>query len=174
MLFVIAGLLTLECLKISANKIQLKDKIVFLLFASLLFFMSCDEIARFHEVVPELLTNYLGLKDANPFNYHPWVMLGGPFLIILFLSCFIIFGRLLAMHKKSLLLLYFGGISIITGGVLVEGLITFLEPEKYPLLWTASIFVEENLEMVGSLLISYSLLIWRDREMGLKSPALIK
>jgi hypothetical protein len=171
MLFVIAGLLTLECLEVSASEIQTRDKVVFALFASLLFFMSCDEIARFHEVVPELLTNYLGLKDANPFDRHPWVMLGGPFVIIVFFICFITFGKLLAKHKKSLIFLYLGGISIVTGGILVEGLVTFIEPGKYRFLLPASILVEENLEMIGSLVICYSLIIWRDNEVGLTSPA---
>ena len=53
-----------------------------------------------------------------------------------------------------------GFAAVILGGVLLEAGIVFF-PKGF--LWRFEMFLEENLEMTGTLLICSSLIFWRDR-----------
>lgn len=154
----VAALLAFQCSEL-ARAFGPWDRWIFLMFCALLLLMSCDEIARIHEVLPVIITEGLGLKTHPIFDGHKWVVLGGPIVFIILAGFFFILTRVLKRHKPSLILLGLGFSCIILGGVLLEAL-TVLIP--HGLLKMLEILAEESLEMIGTLLVCASLICWRD------------
>lgn len=158
MLLAIAAFLAFQCSNLARN-FGRPDQWAFLLLCALLMLMSCDEIARLHEVVPMRVAKILGIEAPGLFENHRWVLLGGPFVLILLAGIFGILIRVLKRHKPSLILLGLGLASIALGGVVLEA-VTVLIPHGP--LKQLEILVEECLEMIGTLLICASLVTWRD------------
>jgi hypothetical protein len=48
------------------------------------------------------------------------------------------------------------------GGVFAESTINFLNQEELKWVWDIEVVLEESLEMMGTIFISYSLIRWRD------------
>jgi len=165
MILAIAGLLSFECYSVARNK-SLSGNRILLFFGLLLFLMSCDEIARFHEVLPEELAHDLQLPENSMVKYHPWVTLGGPFIAALFLFFIYSLRQLLKQVPGSFPLMVSGLVLMFLGGVVLETAITYFEPSLYPRLWQLELMVEENMEMIGSLLICSSLVHWRDHTLN--------
>jgi len=162
MLLALAGLVAFEC-SIVARRFGQWSQSVFLLLSLLLVFMSCDEIARFHETLPEILSDYLGLDSINLFEAHPWVLLGGPFVIILLVTMFLLLNNNLKRYPVSRPLMLWGFVVLVTGGIVLESIMEFL---PRGILWQIEMLIEETLEMVGTLLISASLVLWRDQALS--------
>jgi len=162
MLLALASLVAFECSLVSRRFGQWSQS-VFLLLSLLLVFMSCDEIARFHETLPEILADYLGLDSVNRFEVHPWVLLGGPFVIILLVTMFLLLNNSLKRYRGSRPLMLWGFVVLVTGGIALESIMEFL-PQG--ILWQIEMLIEETLEMVGTLLISASLVLWRDQALA--------
>tara|TARA_R110000751_G_scaffold107645_7_gene203922 strand:+ start:21811 stop:22557 length:747 start_codon:yes stop_codon:yes gene_type:complete len=162
MLLALAGLVAFEC-SLAAERFGQWSKSVFLLLSLLLVFMSCDEIARFHETLPEILSDHLGLDSVNRFKAHPWVFLGGPFVIILLVTMFLLLNNTLKRFPKSRSLMLWGFIVLVTGGIVLESIMEFLPRGIW---WQIEMLLEETLEMVGTLLISASLILWRDQALA--------
>ncbi|MDF2370887.1 MAG: hypothetical protein P1V21_08850 [Rhizobiaceae bacterium] len=166
MLLALAGLVAFEC-SLVAGRFGQWSKSVFLLLSLLLVFMSCDEIARFHETLPEILSDYLGLDNVSRFEAHPWILLGGPFVIILLITMFLLLNNTLKRFPKSRSLMLWGFIILVTGGIVLESIMEFL---PRGILWQIEMLLEETLEMVGTLLISASLILWRDQALAEDQP----
>lgn len=160
MLLVVAAFLAFQCSQL-AGLVSRRDQWVFLVFCSLLLLMSCDEIARIHEVAPVVLFEYFGvvLEPDSLFYRHQWVVFAGPLVVAVFAGFFVILARVLKRHKPSLVLLGLGFAAIILGGVFLEGLSVLIPHGDMKRL---EILVEETLEMTGTLLVCASLIGWRD------------
>jgi hypothetical protein len=157
----IASLLAYNCFLL-ARKHKIKGYFELLLFALLLFVMSADEIARFHETVGGYLANITNLSDKSYSQHSSWVWIGGPLVIAIFALFLFRLKDMLLMVPKSTFYLAAGFSSIILGGIFLESTINFLNHDELQWIWDIEIVVEETLEMAGTLLIAYSLLIWRD------------
>jgi len=55
-----------------------------------------------------------------------------------------------------------GLLCIIFGGVVLESTINWLNHEELQWVWEAEIVIEESFEMIGTVLIAYALVLWRD------------
>ena len=60
-LLAISALLAFEC-RDTLGQTETRDRRIFLGLGLLLILMSCDEIAKFHEILPEVIANKIGLK----------------------------------------------------------------------------------------------------------------
>lgn len=162
-LLFIASLVGYDCWKVAKYKL-LKNRNMILLFAFLLTFMSLDELARIHETIGDDLAKLTGLNNADIAKNANWVWLGGPVIILIFLYCTYALKDLFIGSMYSFKLLIAGMVSIVLGGVFLESSINFLHHEEDKLMWDIEIIVEEILEMTGSILILYALVLWRDEE----------
>ena len=160
MLFVAGAFLAHEC-SVLARRNNVRGE-GFLLFAMLLIFMSADEVAQIHEIVGSYLAKFTGLSTMEFAQHSAWVWIGGPVIIALFVAVAILLKRELAMVPGSLKLLLIGLGMIVVGGIVLEATINFLNHETLQWLWDVEIVLEETLEMVGSIIIAYSMQVWRD------------
>jgi hypothetical protein len=158
MMLAVAAILAFECSGI-ARKFGRNDQLMFFFFCMLLVLMSCDEIVRFHETIPERLKLFMGMENGDWFDDHPWVVLGGPSVAIVFGTMGWLLYRVMVRSTASLKLLFLGFSAIILGGVVLESAIDLVE---WRVLWKIELIVEESLEMTGTLLICSSLITWRD------------
>ena len=78
-LLAVAGLLAFQCFQLARQKglDTMKVAMPLFLFAGLLFVMSCDEIARFHENVGAVVKKLLGVESKSEMVNSGWVMIGG-------------------------------------------------------------------------------------------------
>jgi len=160
-LLVVAGLISYEC-SIYAKNNNTPGHWPFLLFAGLLGFMSADEVARFHEVLGKYVTELFEYTSKSFTTNSPWVWIGGPVIVVIFIGFAILLKPTLSLVPRSMFFLALGLFSIILGGVIFESTINFLNHEELQWVWDIEIILEEFLEMIGTVLISYALIIWRD------------
>ncbi|OGO25642.1 MAG: hypothetical protein A2W33_09345 [Chloroflexi bacterium RBG_16_52_11] len=160
-LLTVAGLISYEC-SVYAKRENVPGSFLFLLFAGLLFFMSCDEVATIHEIVGKYLAEYFDISSKNFAKHAPWVWVGGPVIITVFVVFLFLFKKLFSLVPRSMVFLSSGFALIILGGIVLESTINFLNHEELQWIWNLEVILEESLEMVGTLFISYSLIVWRD------------
>ncbi len=160
MLLLVAALMGLECFQVG-KRLDLAGRWTFLVFSGLLVLLSCDEIARFHETIGAALGKSLGPMSSLA-KHTPWLLIGAPIVLGVFVGFFLLLKKSLAMVPGSLAVLGTGFALIVVGGVLLEGTINWLNHDELQWLWEAEIIVEESLEMIGTIFIAYSLMIWRD------------
>ena len=158
-LLLVAALLAFECARI-AGRYSRWDRFVLLLLAALLLLMSCDEIARLHETLPVTLSRRLGLHGVNPFGGRAWLLLGGPAVIMILGGMFALVYHVFRTNPQSLRLIGSGFAVIVLSGVLLEAADALLPCRG--LCKRIEILVEETLEMIGTLLICWSMVLWRD------------
>ena len=163
-LLAVAGLLCYEC-SVQAKKLNLpavSGGLPFLLFAALLVFMSCDEVASFHEHIGGYVAKFAGISSMDFAKHASWVWIGGPFIIVVFAGFLFFLKRALSLVSNSMLYLTLGISLIILGGIVLESTINFLNHEELQWVWESELVLEESLEMIGTVVIAYSLLLWRD------------
>ncbi len=176
LLLAIAGLLCYEC-SVHAKKLNLpavSGSLPFLLFAALLVFMSCDEVASFHEHIGGYVAKYLGIASKDFAKHASWVWIGGPFIMVIFFGFLFFLKRALSLVSRSMQYLTLGISLIILGGIVLEATINFLNHEELQWVWETELVLEESLEMIGTVVIAYSLLLWRDgvsKDLAVKSYA---
>ena len=163
LLLAMAGLLSLQCFNYGKRK-GVGRHWAFLLLAGLLFFMSCDEIAQFHErtgrVIAVLIARYSGMPLVKR-----WVWVGGPIIVGVFLGIIGLLRRPLCLVRRSGLLLVIGFSLIFLGGVILEANAYFILPIYYDLEWArkTTFVLEESFEMIGTIFVAHSLVMWRDK-----------
>jgi len=161
LLLAFAGLLAYECSTV-AKKYNTQGHISLLLFAALLFAMSADEIARIHETLGEFLSKKSGVIDETESSNAPWVYIGGPIVIFVFGLVLFRLRKFLLLVPKSLTYLIIGFSCIVIGGVFLESTTIYLNHDDLQWLWDIEIVAEETLEMVGTIMIMFALVVWRD------------
>ncbi len=167
MLLTIAGLIAYECWNY-ARKNRIPGGLSLLLFAALLFFMSADEVARLHEILGKYAAQFLGISSKEFAKHSPWVWVGGPLVIAIFIFFMFLLKKLFLLVANSMTYLVIGLSLIILGGIFLESTINFLNHEDLQWLWEIEIIIEESLEMIGTLFIAYALIVWRDGIIKLK------
>jgi hypothetical protein len=161
MLLAAAALLAYECSTYAKRK-NIKGGLYFLLFAGLLLFMSADELARFHEIIGGYAAKYFSISTQDFAKHSAWVWVGGPVIIAVFSGFIFLLKKLFSLVPGSMLFLVAGFSLIILGGVFLESTINFLNQQELQWLWDVEVVLEESLEMTGTILISYALILWRD------------
>jgi len=161
MILAVAGLIAYECW-VYAKKKEIQGSLSLLLFASLLLFMSSDEVARFHEILGKYVAQYYGISSKDFAKHASWVWIGGPFIVVVFISFLFLLKKVLALVSSSIFYLAIGLSLIILGGVILESTINFLNHEELQWVWDIEIILEESLEMIGTIVIAYGLIVWRD------------
>jgi len=161
MLFLVAALVGFECSQVG-KRFKLSGTWTFFIFSGLLALLSCDEIARLHETIGAFLGKSLGFLSPGVAKHTPWLLIGAPIVLGVFVGFFLLLKKSLAMVPGSLMVMGTGFALIIVGGVVLESTINWLNHDELQWLWEAEIIVEESLEMIGTILIAYSLMIWRD------------
>lgn len=160
-LLAVAGLVAYEC-SMHAKRKNIKGGLSFLLFAGLLFFMSADEVARFHEIIGGYAAKYFDISSQDFAKHSGWVWVGGPLIIAVFTGFIFLLKEVFSLVSGSMLFLVIGFSLIILGGVIVESTINFLNHEELQWVWDIEVVVEESLEMTGTIFILYALILWRD------------
>lgn len=160
-LLAVAGLVAYEC-SMHAKRKNIKGGLSFLLFAGLLFFMSADEVARFHEIIGGYAAKYFDISSQDFAKHSGWVWVGGPLIIAVFTGFIFLLKEVFSLVSGSMLFLVIGFSLIILGGVIVESTINFLNHEELQWVWDIEVVVEESLEMTGTIFIFYALILWRD------------
>lgn len=157
LLLAVAAVVSLECYRDAGTR-NLSGYWTFLVMAGLLLFMSCDEVAGFHEILGGKIATYYGIAGKSA----GWVWLGGPIIIILFLCFFLFLKKPLSLVPGTTFYLGLGFGLIILGGVVLESTINWLNHDELQWLWDLEVLVEESFEMMGTLSIIYSFIRWRD------------
>ena len=160
-LLAVAGLIAYECWRYARKK-NIQGGLSLLLFAGLLFFMSADEVARIHEIIGRYAADFFGISSKDFAKRAPWVWIGGPFVIAVFIGFTLLLKNVFSLVSGSMFYLATGFSLIILGGVILEGSINFLNHEELQWLWNIEVILEESLEMTGTLFIAYALIVWRD------------
>lgn len=130
---------------------------------SLLFiYISMDEAASIHEKISVMLRDGLG---ATGFLYYTWVV---PALIIVALLGLYYIRFLLALPRRTSLLLILSAVMYVTGAAGLEVLEAGLafEEGRFTLGYASLAATEEALEMLGIVLLNFSLADYIQREMG--------
>ena len=161
MLLAYAGFLSYEC-SVHAKTRKFPGGLPFLVFCGLLFLMSCDEVAQIHETIGARAADYLNISSSSLAQHSSWVWVGGPILVGVFVGVVLWLKKFLTLVPRCTWLLAAGFTAIILGGIFLESTINFLNHDEYQLLWDIEIILEETLEMVGTVLIASSLMVWRD------------
>jgi hypothetical protein len=162
LLLSLAGLVSLQCFDYAKRKTPDGQK-AFLFLAALLFFMSCDEVARLHESMGAMVVRLFATYSGVPVMPH-WVWIGGPVLVVVFLGFIWLVSRPLSLVAGSTKFLVLGFSLIFLGGVILE-FVQLVFPIFRNVPWTkrAEILVEESFEMIGTISIAHALIIWRDK-----------
>lgn len=160
-LLALGAFLSLECREAGASAGLGRDR-TFLLIAGLLLLMSCDEVARFHEIIGKIVADRVGLSARDFADRAAWVWLGGPVVIGLFIACATAARRVLSRVERSFRFFALGFALIVLGGVLLEATVNWLNHAELQRLWDAETVVEEVLELAGTISICHALIIWRD------------
>lgn len=160
-LLAVAGLLAYEC-SLCAKRKHIQGGVSFLVFAGLLFFMSGDEVARFHEILGGYAAKYCHISSYDFAKHADWVWVGGPFIVMVFIGYLFLLKKAFSSVSASMYFLGIGFSLIILGGVVLESTTNFLNHGEYQWIWNIEVVAEESLEMMGSLFISYALIRWRD------------
>lgn len=163
LLLAVAALVSLECYREASTR-NLSGYWTFLVISGLLLFMSCDEIARFHEILGGQIAKHYGVAG----KHASWVWLGGPIIITLFLCFFLILKKPLSLVPGTTFYLGLGFALIVLGGVVLESTINWLNHDDLQWVWDVEIVVEESLEMMGTISIIFSFLRWRDETHKMK------
>lgn len=157
----VAALLAYDCWRY-ARRNEIRGGVSFLLFAGLLLLMAADEIAQFHEIFGGYVADYFELSSKEFAKHTAWVWLGGPLIIAIFVGFIFLLEKIVALVPRCMFYLSLGLGTIIVGGIVLESTINFLNHNELQWLWDAEIIVEESLEMIGTLLVAYALMLWRD------------
>ena len=158
-LLAIGGVVAFDCFRLAKAR-AVTGAWAFALMAATLLFMSCDEIARLHELVGGHLVKSLGLSSHSFAQHAGWVWIGGPVVVGLFSALFLLLRKPLSLVGGSGRLLTLGFGMIILGGVVLESSINWLNHNELQWLWNIEIVLEEGLEMFGSLLLAYAFAVW--------------
>ena len=161
LLLAITGLVAYQSFLYSSESKQQGSRSL-LLFSGLLFFMSADEISRFHEMIGHWLAYNSNLSTQDFAQHADWVWIGGPVIIVIFILFLVLLNKVLTQISGVMPYLAAGLAMIVFGGVVLESTINFLTPGKDQWLWNLELIFEESLEMIGTLTICYGLLMWRD------------
>lgn len=170
-LLAVAGLIAFDCFRIAKTK-AVRGGWAFGLIAITLIFMSCDEIAQFHEILGGYIAKQIGLSAQHFAQHAAWVWLGGPFIIVLFLVLIVLLRKPLSLVSGSSVLLSLGFGLIVLGGIVLESTINWLNHDELQWLWNIEIVAEETLEMLGSLVLAYAFSLWSTRIHARLSPLL--
>lgn len=160
-LLAMGALLAFEC-RATAHAADARK--AFLILGALLLLMSCDEVVRLHETIPEFLANTLGLNKREWFKGRPWLLLGAPFVLALLLWVLLKVDRVVRGRPRERLTLLLGFMAIVLGGLVFEALA--LLTSNGSLARFVLVYLEESLEMLGTLLICASLVLIRDRQLS--------
>lgn len=160
-LLAFSGLLAYECW-IYAKKKKIKNSASFLFFSLLLFLMSADEVAMIHEILGGYAAKILGISSKSIAKHTSWVWIGGPIVAVIFFGFAFFLKKAFSLVPKSMFYLIVGFSSIVLGGIILESTINFLNHEELQWVWEIEIILEEFFEMIGTIFIAYSLIIWRD------------
>jgi len=160
-LLAVAGFLAYECF-LYARELNITDGWKFLFIAGLLFLMSCDEIAKFHEVIGGSIARSWGIAARDFGKHAPWVWVLGPVIFALLLGAIFFLRKPLSLVPGSNFFLGLGIVFILAGGIVLESTINWLNSESLQWLWNIEIVLEELLEMIGTLSIAYAFMLWRD------------
>ena len=168
-LLTIASLIAFESYKI-ADKKDIPNYKAFLFFSALLLFMSCDETAQLHETLGNLVLKKTQISVESFSKNSNWVWFGGPIVILLFLFTGLYLKKPFLMVHGAFRYLLIGFIVIIFGGVFLESTTNWLNHENLQWVWNIEILVEETLEMIGELAISYSMILWKNKILSESFP----
>ena len=158
-LLAVAGVVALDCFHLAKAR-GIAGAWSFACVAAALCLMSCDEIARLHEILGGQAAQLIGIADHSVGQHAGWVWIGGPLIMGLFGTFIFLLRKPLSSVGGSGRLLTFGFGFILLGGVVLESTINWLNHDELQWLWNIEIVVEETLEMLGSLLLAYAFTVW--------------
>ncbi len=124
--------------------------------------MSCDESAQLHETLGNLVLKKTGISVESFSKNSNWVWFGGPIVIILFFFTGLYLKKPFSKAPGTFKFLVWGFVVIIFGGVILESTTNWLNHEDLQWVWNIEIVIEESLELLGELAISYSLVLWKE------------
>lgn len=162
-LLAISALAAGSCYHLACRR-HIRRAWVFMAASLLLWFMSCDEISQFHETLGDLLVKHCGLEGKEYMAHSPWVWVLGPVVLAIFATMGVLLWKVMSSVPRASLLVVLGFVTIAAGGVFLETTINFLNHDGLQWLWRVEIVVEETLEMVGTLLITYGFIKWHGSE----------
>ena len=157
-LFALAALAAYGCARASGASPQRK---AWLVLASALLFMSCDEVAMLHENLDGVLRRHVfGVSLQSHFPFTSWPVLVGPFLLVglVWLAWNLRAG--LRGSSRAARLLILGACIFFAGSAGLE-LTANLFVHEASLQWwrAAEIVLEESLEMLGMITVLSGLLL---------------
>lgn len=154
-----AAALAAKCFLISRAEKRIRPW-SFALLAALLALMSCDEIARFHEIMGDFASRFYDPATQEISRHAAWVWIGGPIVIGAFGFFVFLLQAPLRVSPGAVQRIGAGFTLIVVGGVILEATINWMNHEELQWLWNAEVIAEETLEMAGTMLVAYGLAHW--------------
>ncbi|MGB5684794.1 MAG: hypothetical protein WBM35_03215 [Candidatus Electrothrix sp.] len=152
----------------SLEKKQGRRRCYWLGLAAVFLFLSLDEAFVLHEGVGDYTEEYLkttGLFQATGLLYFPWIISYGIFTTLLG----VLYSRfILCLPRKTTVLLILSAVIFLTGAVAFD-MLGGREAELhgyYSITYTVLYTIEEFLEMIGIILLMYTLLDYIEKQFG--------
>ena len=158
LLLIISAILSFDCFRVSRSS---EEKVVWLSFTVLFLFLSCDEVAMFHENIAEFLRHHIfKWESLERFGGTTWPLMVGPFVAIPFGVLGIGLFSVLSQTPKARGYMGLGILIYFSGAIGAELLNLLLSYE--PLIWIKKIEIvlEESFEMLGLVVVIKGLLTY--------------
>jgi len=136
--------------------------------AAVFLFLSLDEALVLHEGLGDLTEEYIertGIMQASGLLYFPWII---PYSILTTLLGVLYFRFILCLPRKTTVLLILSAIIFLTGAGIFD-MLGGREAELhgyYSVTYTVLYTIEEFLEMIGIVLLMYTLLDYIEKQFG--------
>lgn len=155
------------CISLLENNREKKHR-YWLGLAAIFFFLSLDEVFVLHERLGNYTGEYIkstGILEASGLLYFPWII---PYSILMIILGLLYFRFLLCLPRKTGVLLVLSAIIFLTGAAGFD-MLGGREAELhgyYSITYTVLYTIEEFLEMIGVILLIYTLLDYIEQQYG--------
>ncbi|MCI5125336.1 MAG: peptidase M48 Ste24p [Candidatus Electrothrix sp. AR5] len=152
----------------SLDKKQGKKCRYWLGLAGVFFFLSLDETFVLHERLGDYTEKYIkstGILEASGLLYFPWII---PYSILMTILGLLYFRFIFRLPRKTTILLILSAILFLTGAAGFD-MLGGREAELhgyYTITYTVLYTIEEFLEMIGVVLLIYTLLDYIEQRFG--------
>lgn len=136
--------------------------------AAVFLFLSLDEVFVLHERLGNYTEEYIkstGILEASGLLYFPWII---PYSILMIILGLLYFSFMLSLPRKTGVLLILSAIIFLTGAAGFD-MLGGREAELhgyYSITYTVLYTIEEFLEMIGVVLLIYTLLDYIEQQYG--------
>lgn len=156
-LWVIAALLSYQCSRLS---LEARAQTSWNILAGVFMFLSCDEVASFHEHFGAIAArSFLNESTAEFLGWRAWPFVFMPLIILAVVGLIVKLKPFLHGSRRAAKLLLLGVALFVTGSVLLEMVTSFLVLNRlWPWFWKLEMVLEETLEMIGTITLIAGLL----------------